>query len=100
MSFPVLYKKKIYMYDGDDFNTFMNSKIFQVLMKDIRASKDDKNLSITIHRDLDPIYIFGEFAGMRDNGTTLTINDNPVEGIPAYAIDGLMNYISKYAGVW
>lgn len=99
MSFPVMYKKKIYKYDGDDFSTFMNSEIFQVLMKDIRASKD-KNLSITIHRDLDPIYIFGEIAGMRNNGTYLTINDNPVEGIPTYAIDGLMNYVSKYVGVW
>lgn len=87
------------MYDGDDFSTFMNSEIFQVLMKDIRASKD-KSLSITIHRDIDPVYVLGEYAGMRNNGTYLTINDNPVEGIPTYAIDGLMNYINKYAGVW
>ncbi len=94
-----MYKKKIYKYDGDDFNTFMNSEIFQVLMKDIRASKD-KSLSITIHRDIDPVYVFGEFVGMRNNGSTLIINDNLVEGIPDYAINGLMNYVSKYAGVW
>ena len=95
---PIIYKKKRYYYDGDDFNIFMNSEIFRVLMKDIRTSKD--NLLISIDRDIEPVYVFSEYAGMRNNGTTLTINDNVVDGIPDYAINGLMNYVSKYAGVW
>ena len=99
MSFPVMYKKGIYYYDGNDFDSFMNSEIFRILIKDIRISKAKENLSILIERDIDPVYILGEFVGMYNNGTYLTINDNPVEGIPAYAIDGLMNYVSKYVGV-
>lgn len=99
MNFPVVYKERTYYYNGNDFDSFMNSEIFRILIKDIRTSKAKENLSITIDRDIDPIYVLGEFAGMRDNGTYLTINDNSVDGIPAYAIHGLMNYVSKYVGL-
>lgn len=94
------YKRVRYFYYFDkNFYNFMDTEIFHVLIKDIRDAKKKEKLCIEIKRDIEPCYALGEFAGMRNNGTTLTINDNVVEGIPAYAIDGLMNYVSKYAGI-
>ena len=97
----IRYKGIDYLYEFDeDFNTFMNSEIFRILMKDIRESRKKEDLCIDVERNIQPRYIFGKFAVMEDNGTFLKVNGNPVDGIPDYAINGLMNYVSKYAGVW
>ena len=95
----IRYKGIDYLHEFDeDFNTFMNSEIFRILMKDIRESRKKEDLCIDVERNIQPRYIFGEFAGMEDNGTFLKVNGNPVDGIPNYAITGLMNYVDKYVG--
>lgn len=98
----IRYKGIDYSYEFDyfdeDFNNFMNSEIFRILIKDIRESRKKEDLCIEVERNVKPCYIFGEFAGLEDNGTFLKVNGNPVDGIPDYAIIGLMNYVDKYVG--
>ena len=76
----------------------MSTKIFRILIKDIREARKKEDLCIEIEKDIEPCYFLGEFAGMRDNGTFLKVNGNSVDGIPDYAITGLMNYVEKYVG--
>ena len=85
-------------YFNENFNNFMDTEIFRVLIKDIRDAKKKEKLCIEIKRDIEPCYAFGEFVGMHNNGTYLTVNNNEVDSIPEYAITGLMNYVDKYVG--
>ena len=69
------------------------------LIKDIRQAKKDNNLEITIERDIEPVYFYGEFEGYQNNGEYLTINGEQVIAMPPYAIYGLMRYVHKYVGL-
>lgn len=69
---PIIYRKQTYYYNYDwNFNNFMNTEIFRILIKELR--KD--SCTFTINRDIEPVYILGEFAGMDDRGTTFIVND-------------------------
>lgn len=94
------YKKKHYTYkDNHDFNDFMGTEIFRTLIKDIRQAKKEDNLKITVERDIEPVYLFGDPVGYQNNGEYLTVNDEQVFGIPPYAIHGLMQYVDRYVGL-
>lgn len=90
------YKKKRYSYNhNNNFNDFMSTEIFRILIKDMRSSKD--NLSLIVKRDTEPYYsLFTGFVGFRHYGTYLTINGNEVIGVPDYAINGLLDYANRY----
>ena len=65
----------------------------------LRQAKKDNNLEITIKRDIEPVYFYGEFEGYQNNGEYLTINGEQVIAMPPYAIYGLMRYVHKYVGL-
>lgn len=93
MKYPIEYKDKIYTYNRNgNFNDFMNTDIFRVLIKELRKDV----CSFTIKRDIEPVYIFGKLAGMDDRGSTFIVNDELVDGIPDYAITGIVRYYDKY----
>ena len=94
------YKQKHYTYNyNHNFHDFMDTEIFKILIKDIRQAKKDNNLEITIERDIEPVYFYGEFEGYQNNGEYLTINGEQVIAMPPYAIYGLMRYVHKYVGL-
>ena len=94
------YKKEYYTYNHNyNFYDFMDTEIFRILIKDIRQAKKDNNLEITIERDIEPVYFYGEFEGYQNNGEYLTINGEQVIAMPPYAIYGLMRYVHKYVGL-
>ena len=86
-------QNKVYTYNhNDSFSDFMNTDIFRVLIKELRKDA----CSFAVERDIEPVYIFGEFAGIDYRGSTFFINNELVDGIPDYAINGIVRYYNKY----
>lgn len=77
---------------NNNFNNFMNTEIFRVLIKELRKDA----CGFTIERDIEPIYLSGKFAGIDYRGSTFFINNELVDEIPDYAITGIVRYYNKY----
>lgn len=90
MSMLVEYKNGYYEYnDTDDFNDFMGTELFQVLIKDIRKTKN-----VCLKRNIEEYTVGGEPV-LVQRGMDLQV-DGIVMPLPVNVGEGIINYCEKY----